>query len=59
MTKKKAQNLLEKYKHDTGYFSGECSEWLMYDMLRTRMKFGEAEATVIMAALVLAGAKFN
>lgn len=31
----------------------------MKDMLRYRMRFGEAETNVILAALVLAGAKFE
>ena len=42
----------------TNYFSGELKFVDMFDMLRYRMDFGEAETELILAALVNAGAKF-
>lgn len=53
---------LEAVKADgqgnTNYFSGEIKFADMRDMLRYRMRFGEAETELILAALVNAGAKF-
>lgn len=59
MTKKEYKEMLNEWKDETGYFDGSIAEKDMYEMLRYRMGFGRAEATVIMAALVLAGAKFR
>ena len=43
----------------TSYFDESMTQADMYNMLRYRMAFGEAEARCIIAALVLAGAKFS
>ena len=58
-TKSKAREVIESYKDLTGYFDGKISVWSMNQMLRYRMGFGDAETRVIIAALVLAGAKFS
>lgn len=57
-TKKAAKEAIEQYKDLTGFFSGDLNMADMKRMLRD-MHFGEAETNVIMAALVLAGAKFQ
>lgn len=57
-SKKNANEILEAYKNLTGYFEGELTYSEMYNMLRNRMKFGEAETHVIISALTLCGAKF-
>ena len=59
MTKKAAREEIERNKANTGYFDGSITAANMKDMLKNRMHFGEAETNVIIAALVLAGAKFN
>ena len=59
MTKKNAREEIERSKDNTGYFDGSITAASMKDLLRNRMHFGEAEANVIIAALVLAGAKFS
>ena len=43
----------------TSYYDKSMTQESMYDMLRYRMRFGEAEARVIIAALVISGAKFE
>ena len=58
-TKKAAKESIEAYKDMTSYFDNSMSQEDMYNMLRYRMQFGEAETRVIIAALVLAGAKFK
>lgn len=58
-TKKSAKGILDLFKDSTNYFNGELSIHEMYDMLKNRMHFGSAETNVIIAALVLAGAKFT
>ena len=58
-TKKKAKESIEAYKDMTAFFDESMSQEDMYNMLRFRMRFGEAETRVIIAALVLAGAKFK
>lgn len=58
-TKKHAQDLINEYKDMTNYFSGILSAREMYEMFRYRYSFGEAEAAVIVAALVNSGAKFK
>ena len=57
-TKKQAQEVINYNKNNTAYFSGEISQEDMYNMLRYRMRFGEAETQVIIASLVNSGAKF-
>lgn len=58
-TKKDARETVNAYKDLTAYFDGSMKQSDMYDMLRYRMNFGEAETRTIIAALVLAGAKFE
>lgn len=62
-TKTAARETLNRYKADTAYFPEEGQNALsmesMKDMLRNDMRFGVAETNCILAALVLAGAKFN
>lgn len=57
-TKKAAKEALEQYKDLTGYFSGDLNMADMKEALHY-MYLGEAETNVILAALVLAGAKFT
>ena len=58
-TKESAKYEIEMYKNSTAYFDGDVSADEMYTMLRFHMGFGEAEAHVIIAALILSGAKFE
>lgn len=60
-TKKSAKEVIEKEKERkmTSYFDGEISMSEMHHMLRNQMQFGESETNVILASLVLAGAKFK
>lgn len=58
MTKKYAKEVLDLWKNETNYFNGTLTEGQFQTMLMCRMNFGQAEAIVIMMALVLAGAKF-
>lgn len=59
MTKKAAWELIGQFKDETNYFSGILKLDEMRDMFRNRMGFGEAETEVILAALTIAGAKFQ
>lgn len=59
MTKVKASEIINEYRDETNYFSGEIKVKDMYEMFRYRMQFGEAESKVIIAALIKAGAKFQ
>ena len=58
-TKKKARESIEAYKDSTAFFDGSIKQSEMYEMLRYRMQFGEAETQVIIAALVNSGAVFS
>ena len=58
-TKKKAKETIEAYKDMTNYFNEELTQNQMYNMLKYDMHFGEAETRVIIASLVMAGAKFK
>ena len=58
-TKKAAAETIEAYAEMTSYFDNSMTQNEIYDMLRYRMRFGEAETRTIIAALVLAGAKFK
>lgn len=58
-TKKAAKETIQAYKESTCYFDGTIKQEDMYNMLRYRMNFGDAETRVIIAALVNAGAKFK
>ena len=57
-TKKDAKETIAAYADMTSYFDDSMTQADMYNMLRYRMAFGEAESRCIIAALVLAGAKF-
>ena len=59
MTKKLAKAIVERNKDNTAYFDKSMTRNDMYEMLRFRMGFGNAEAEVIISALVLAGAQFK
>ena len=63
-TKKECGEIIEQYKDNTAYFgntiSGEPMRFEeMYNMLRNRMHFGEAETMVIIASLIKAGGKIT
>ena len=58
-TKKDAKETIAAYADRTSYVDESMTQADMYNMLRYRMAFGEAEARCIIAALVLAGAKFS
>lgn len=58
-TKQNAKDTIEAYKHLTSFFDESMTQNAMYEMLRYRMQFGEAETRVIIASLVIAGAKFK
>lgn len=58
ITDREALDKLAENKHQTSYFDGSLSLEEMYEMLRFRSGFGVAETNVILASLVLAGAKF-
>ena len=58
-TKKAAKETVEAYADMTGWFDESISQLEIFEMLRYRMQFGEAESRVIIAALVMAGAKFK
>lgn len=57
-TKKQERDTVEAYKDITGYFDESITREQMFELLRYRMRFGDAETRVIISALVLAGAKF-
>ena len=59
-TKKNAKDIIDWAKEtgQTAYFDGELSMSSMKEMFRN-YGFGMAETNVIMASLVLAGAKFK
>lgn len=59
MTKKAAREEIERNKDLTSYFVGNLKAKDFKELLRYRMNFGEAETNTILAALVLAGAKFE
>lgn len=58
-TKKHAREVVEAYAHLTAWFDESVTQRGMFEMLRYRMQFGEAETRVIIAALIMAGAKFK
>ena len=59
MNKKQAKEVFERYKDKTNYFSNTIKMRDMYEMFRYRYNFGEAETKVILASLVMSGAKFE
>lgn len=58
ISKERAKEWLDGYKDQTAYFTGELNYTAMREMFR-QMHFGVAETETILAALVLAGAKFT
>lgn len=58
-TKKAAKETVETYAHMTAWFDESITQEDMFYMLRNRMRFGESETRVIIASLVMAGAKFK
>lgn len=58
-TKAQAKETIAAHKENTAFFDCSMTQEEMYNMLRYRMRFGEAETQVIIAALVVSGAKFN
>lgn len=58
MTKTYAKEILNLWKDQTNYFNSTLTEEQFENMLIYQMRFGQAEAATILAALVLAGAKF-
>jgi len=59
MIKKVAKSIIKRYLKDTGYIDKQVTVVDMYDMLKNRMQFGNAEAQVIIAALTIAGAEWK
>lgn len=59
LTKKECKIIIEQNKENTSYFDESMTYEEMYNMLRYKMAFGEAETRVIIASLVLSGAKFK
>lgn len=57
-TKKQERETVRAYKDMTAFFDNSITRGEMYDLLRYRMRFGEAESRVIISSLVLAGAQF-
>lgn len=57
-THAEAKKIIDENKEDTSYFDGSMKFDDMYEMLRYRMQFGEAETAVILASLIRSGAKF-
>ena len=51
--------IIKENKDITAYFNYEMTMDEMWEMLRYHMQFGEAETSVIIAALIRAGAKFR
>lgn len=58
-TKKAAAETIKAYAEMTSFFDASMTQDELYNTLRYRMQFGEAETRVIIASLVLAGAKFK
>ena len=58
-TSETARRVLNENKNNTLWFTDGITFTDMYDMLRYRMKFGEAETLCIIASLKLNGAKIK
>lgn len=61
-TKKECDMFIDYYKDKTAYFGNTLSGEPMrfneiYDMLRYRMRFGEAETMIIIACIIKCGGK--
>lgn len=59
MTKKELKSIIEVWKDETNYFTGNLKYKDMYEMFRYRFNFGEAETKIILTSLELVGAKFQ
>lgn len=59
MTREDAKRIIQENKDATNYFDNSITYDDMYNMLRYRMQFGEAETMCIIASLKLSGAKFK
>ena len=59
MTREDAKRIIQENKDTTNYFDNSITYDDMYNMLRYRMQFGEAETMCIIASLKLSGAKFR
>lgn len=57
MTKAYAKDILNLWKDDSGLFNGRMTEGQVIAQL-SGLGFNQADVTVILMALVLAGAKF-
>lgn len=51
--------IIRENKDRTAWFDQSYSMEDMWNMLRYRMQFGEAETTIILASLIKAGAHFK
>ena len=58
-TKKQDRETVHAYPDPTAHLDSSITRGEMYEMLRYRMRFGEAESRVIISAMVLAGAQFK
>ncbi len=58
-TKKECDMFINYYKDKTAFFgeNGGITYDEMYDMLRYRMRFGEAETMIIIACIIKCGGK--
>lgn len=59
LTYTEAKKIIKCYSGETNYFNGTVDINDMWDTLRYRCQFGEAESAVIIASLVMSGAKFK
>lgn len=53
------KRIISENRDNTAWFDGSYSMDNMWEMLRYRMGFGEAETAVILSSLILVGAKFS
>lgn len=51
--------IIKENKDNTAYFDRAITQDEMWELLRYRMEFGEAETAIIIASLIKAGAKFK
>ena len=51
--------IIRENKDNTAWFDQSCSMDDMWEMLRYRMNFGEAETAIIIASLIKTGAHFK
>lgn len=58
-THEDCKRIIRENRDNTAWFDQSYSMDDMWEMLRYRMQFGEAETAVIVAALIRCGAKFS